>query len=134
MQLQRKPSQEATIKALQRQIDELTAENLLLQDQLARKEQFIAMIAHELRGPLSPIINYAQMVARPTQRTETIQRGTRIIISQARRLVRLVNDLLDSSRLSSGQFTLVREMCDIAELAKEVMEQLRPVAPHHTLV
>src|SRR6266550_5699516 len=52
----------------------------------------------------------------------------------ARRLVRLVNDLLDSSRLSSGQFTLVRETCDVAELAKEVVEQLRPVAPRHTLV
>ena len=134
MQVQHEKSQDEVIQALQRQVDELTAANLLLQEQLARKEQFIAVIAHELRGPLSPIINYAQMVARPTQRTETIQRGTRIIISQARRLVRLVNDLLDSSRLSSGQFTLVRETCDVAELAKEVVEQLRPVAPRHTLV
>ena len=134
MQVQHEKSQDEVIQALQHQVDELSAANLLLQEQLARKEQFVAMIAHELRGPLSPIINYAQMVARPTQRAETIQRGTRIIISQARRLVRLVNDLLDSSRLSSGQFTLVRELCDVVELAKEVVEQLRPVAPHHTLV
>lgn len=133
MQVQHEKSQDEVIQALQRQVDELSATNLLLQEQLARKEQFIAMIAHELRGPLSPIINYAQMIARPTQRTETIQRGTRIIISQARRLVRLVNDLLDSSRLSSGQFTLVREACDVVELAREVIEQQRPVAPHHTL-
>src|SRR6266566_1220286 len=134
MQVQREQSQDEIIEALQRQVDELTEANFLLKDQLARKEQFIAMIAHELRGPLTPIISYAQWVARHTRRTETIQRGTRVIISQAMRLTRLVNDLLDSSRLSSGQFTLVREMCDIAELAKEVVEQLRPVAPHHTLV
>lgn len=134
MQVQHEKSQDEVIQALQQQVDELSAANLLLQEQLARKEQYIAMIAHELRGPLSPIINYAQMVARPTQRAEMVQRGTRIIISQARRLVRLVNDLLDSSRLSSGQFTLVREMCDVVELTKEVVEQLRPVAPHHTLV
>ena len=133
MQVQHERSQDEVIEALQSQIDELTADNLLLKEQLARKEQSIAMIAHELRGPLSPIINYAQMVARPTQRPETIQRGTRIIISQAWRLVRLVNDLLDSSHLSSGRFTLLCKECDLTELAKEIVEQIRPVAPHHTV-
>jgi signal transduction histidine kinase len=134
MQVQREQSQGQSMEALQRQVDELTRANFLLQDQLASKEQHIAMIAHELRGPLTPIISYAQMVARPAQRTETIQRGTKVIISQARRLTRLVNDLLDSSRLSSGQFALTREACDIGLLAQEVMEELRPVAPYHTLV
>ncbi len=134
MQVQRQQTQDEIIEALQRQVDELTEANFLLEDRLARKEQFIAMIAHELRGPLTPIISYSQMVSRPTQRPETIQRGTKIIISQARRLTRLVNDLLDSSRLSSGQFTLVRQACDIVALASEVVEGLRPVAPYHTLV
>ncbi len=144
MQIQRDQMQDETIEELQRQIDELTAANLLLKDQLARKEQFIAMIAHELRGPLSPIINYAQMLARhirfsddtpnAQQRNATLQRNTNIIISQARRLSRLVNDLLDSSRLSSGQFALRREQCDIVALAEECVEQLRPVAPYHKLV
>jgi signal transduction histidine kinase len=126
--------QDEIIQALQRRVDELTAANMVLQEQLASKEQFAAMIAHELRGPLTPIISYAQMIARPNQRQEKIQRGTSIIISQARRLVRLVNDLLDSSRLSSGQFTLVRDTCDLVVLAKEVVEQLRPLAPYHTVV
>jgi signal transduction histidine kinase len=133
MQVQREKSQEEEMQALRRQVDELTATNLLLQEQLARKEQFNAMIAHELRNPVSPIIIYAQMVGRPAQRAETIQRGTKIIVSQARRLVRLVDDLLDNARLSSGQFALVREMCDVVVLTKEIVEQLRPIAPHHTL-
>lgn len=124
------PSDEV-IKALQRQVDELTDTNLLLKEQLARKEQFTALIAHELRSPLTPIINYAQIVARPNQRRETIERGTNIIISQAWRLSRLVSDLLDSSRLSSGQFTLSCNPCDVVKLVKEVVEQLRPVAPYH---
>lgn len=122
------------IQALQHKIDELTADNLLLKEQLARKEQLTAMIAHELRGPLSPIINYAQLLARPNPRPEVTQRGTNIIISQARRLNRFVDDLLDSSRLSSGQFTLTCASCDLTALAKEVVEQLRPIAPYHTLV
>src|SRR5437763_4037111 len=98
MQVQQEKTQDEVIQDLRRQVDEVTAANLLLQEQLARKEQFTAMIAHELRGPLSPIISYAQLLGRPTQRTETIQRGTNIIIGQARRLARLVNDLLDASR------------------------------------
>ncbi|HYU76763.1 MAG TPA: histidine kinase dimerization/phospho-acceptor domain-containing protein, partial [Ktedonobacteraceae bacterium] len=61
MQVKQEKTQEEIIRELQRQVDELTTTNLLLQDQLAHKEQFIAMIVHELRGPLSPIINYAQM-------------------------------------------------------------------------
>ncbi len=148
MQVQHEQSQEKVIQALQHQVDELTAANLLLQDQLVRKEQFTAMIAHELRGPLSPIINYAQLLARQarslkdapeavrqkSREQETLQRSTNIIISQARRLSRLVNDLLDASRLSSGQFTLLREQCDLAVLAQELVEQLRPVAPYHRLV
>jgi signal transduction histidine kinase len=123
---------EEQIEELQRQVNQLTATNLLLEDQLARKEQFTAMIAHELRSPLTPIINYAQIVARPNQRRETIERGTNIITSQAWRLTRLINDLLDSSRLSTGQFTLSCSPCDLVALVKEVVEQLRPVAPYHS--
>jgi len=143
MQVQHEQTQEELIKSLQRQVDELTGANLSLQDQLARKEQFTAMIAHELRSPLSPIINYAQMLARhncppadatnkDAQSNATIQRQTSIIVSQARRLARLVDDLLDASRLSSGQFTLLCARCDLAALTQEVVEQLRPVAPYHT--
>jgi signal transduction histidine kinase len=131
MQVQDEQSRNDGIENLQRQVNELTAANLLLQEQLARKEQFTAMIAHELRSPLTPIINYAHIVARPNQRRETIERGTNIIASQAWRLTRLVSDLLDSSHLSSGQFSLTRGPCDAVALVKEVVEQLRPVAPYH---
>src|SRR5260370_30381701 len=131
MQVQHGQSQDEVIDALRRQVEELSAENSLLTEQLARKEQFTAMIAHELRSPLTPIINYAQIVARPNQRRETIERGTNIIISQAWRLSRLVSDLLDSSRLSSGQFTLACSPCDAVKLVKETVEQLRPIAPYH---
>jgi Signal transduction histidine kinase len=134
---------------LQKQIEELKAENFQLHEQLARKEQFTAMIAHDLRGPLSPIINYAQMIARyarPPQegkepnaqqvirKNSAIQRNTDIIISQAQRMSRLVNDLLDTSHIATGTFHLHFEECDIVKLVKVMVEQLRPVAPYHKLV
>jgi signal transduction histidine kinase len=136
---------ERTIQELQRQVSELETENYLLHEQLARKEQFTAMIAHDLRGPLAPILNYAQMLARQThspddsqatidKKNAAIQRQTSVIISQTRRMNRQVNDLLDASHLSSNQFTLIRERCDIVALAKEMVEQIRPVAPYHTIV
>ena len=126
--------QDEVVEALKRQIEELTENNLHLKEQLASKEQFTAMIAHELRSPLTPIINYAHIVARPNQRQKTIERGTNIIISQAWRLSRLVSDLLDSSRLTSGQFTLACNPCDAIKLVKETVEQLRPIAPYHKFV
>ena len=134
MQVQHEQSQDEMIQALQRQVNELTASNLLLEEKLAQKERFTAVIAHELRGPLSPIITYTQMIARPAPRPEVIERGTKVIISQATRLVRLVDDLLDAAHLSSGQFTLRRAWCDVVELACETIEQARPLAPYHTLV
>ncbi|BCL82630.1 HAMP domain-containing histidine kinase [Ktedonobacteria bacterium brp13] len=140
---------ETITRDLQRQIDELKAENLQLHEQLASKEQFTAMIAHDLRGPLSPIINYAQMIARharllvegkeisaqqTARKGSAIQRNTSIIISQAQRMSRLVNDLLDTSHISTGTFHLHQEEADLVKLVKDMVEQLRPVAPYHKLV
>ena len=135
---------ERIVQELQSQVDALQTENYLLHEQVVRREQFTAMIAHDLRGPLAPILNYAQMLARQThspgdseatinKKNAAIERQTNIIISQARRMNRQINDLLDAGRLSSNQFSLIRESCDIVALAKEVVEQLRPLAPYHTI-
>ena len=75
--------------------------------------------------------HYAELLARPNLKPEAVQRRTQIIISQARRLERIINDLHDASRLSTRQFTLDRSTCDVAALAREVVEQLSPVAPYH---
>ncbi|HEX7737610.1 MAG TPA: HAMP domain-containing sensor histidine kinase [Ktedonobacteraceae bacterium] len=139
MQLQNKDVREDVISNLQDQVNELTAAKLLLEEEveqlkaeLAQKERFAAMIAHELRSPLTPIINYAQIIARPNQRRETIERGSQIIVSQSWRLARLAKDMLDVSRLSSGQFTLKCQSCNLVKIVKDLVEQVKPVAPFHT--
>ena len=139
MQLQDKDVREDAIHDLQSQVNELTAARLLLEEEveqlkaeLVQKERFAAMIAHELRSPLTPIINYAQIIARPNQRRETIERGSQIIVSQSGRLARLAKDLLDVSRLSSGQFTLKCQPCNLVKVIKDLLEQVKPVAPFHT--
>jgi signal transduction histidine kinase len=139
MQLKDKDVRDSTIRDLQNQVSELTATRLLLEEeieqlkaQLAEKERFAALIAHELRSPLTPIINYAQLLARPNQRRETVERGGQIIIGQAWRMARLVKDWLDASRLSAGQFALKCQTCNLNRLLKSLIEQTRPVAPFHT--
>lgn len=140
MKVRDEQSQEELIQALQRQLDEQAAINRFLADQLAGREQSMAMIAHELRAPLSPIIIYAQMLNRylskesDPKRDEAIQRNANVIISQAWKLNRLVNDLHDASRLSAGQFALQCDTCNIIQLTQEVIEHLRPLALYHTLV
>lgn len=138
MQLKDKDVQEDVIRDLQNQINELTAARLLLEEEVAQlkaeraqKERFAAMIAHELRSPLTPIINYAQIIARPNQRRESVERGSQIIVSQAWRLARLTKDLLDVSRLSSGQFTLKRGTCNLSKVVTDIIEQIKPVALFH---
>lgn len=140
-------SQDEIIQQLQQQVASLTMENATLRDQLENKEQFTTMIVHELRNPLAPIMNYAKILSRHIcmpgenttkgqrsrgNRADSIQRGTGIIMGQAKRMNRLVNDLLDSSRLSSSRFSLMRSMCDLSTLVQEVVESIRPVAPYHT--
>ncbi len=136
MQVQQVQTQDENIQELQLLVAKLTAEKLLLQEQLASKEQFTAMIAHDLRSPLTPIINYAKLIIRQQggQPNPSLHRSANIIISQAQRMTRLVGDLLDMSRLTAGKFALIREQCDIIALVTEVVEQLRPVAPRHKLV
>ncbi len=138
MQLQDKDVRQDAIHDLQDQVNELTAAKLLLEEEveqlkteLVQKERFAAMIAHELRSPLAPIINYAQIIGRPNQRRDTIERGSQIIVSQSWRLARLAKDMLDVSRLSSGQFTLKCQPCNLVKVVKDLVEQVRPVAPFH---
>ncbi|HKV84211.1 MAG TPA: ATP-binding protein [Ktedonobacterales bacterium] len=118
--------------ALRAQVDEATAElrrkvleldnaNAQLRQTQEEHERFVAMVAHEMRGPLNPIINYAQITKRPNITPQQIDAYTDIIIEHAFRLNRLVDDLQTATRLSTGQFSLERARCDLAEALSEVI-------------
>ena len=118
---------------LQAQVDEATQElrekvqalnevNDQLRHTQEEHERFVAMVAHEMRGPLNPIINYAQLAKRPGITQESINNYTDIIVEHAYRLNRLVDDLQTATRLSTGQFTLRRERCDVAAAASELID------------
>lgn len=106
---------------LRRKVLELDEANAHLRQTQEDHERFVAMVAHEMRGPLNPIINYAQIAKRPNITPLQIDSYTDIIIEHAFRLNRLVDDLQTATRLSTGQFSLARSRCDLAEALSEVI-------------
>jgi signal transduction histidine kinase len=100
--------------------DELRAAN-------RQKDQFLAMLAHELRNPLAPIATAAQLLQRGQLDAPGIQRASDIIARQAHHMTSLVNDLLDVSRVTRGQVTITREVLEVREIVGAAVEQVRPL-------
>jgi signal transduction histidine kinase/ActR/RegA family two-component response regulator len=108
----------------------------VLADTDRRKDDFLAMLAHELRNPLAPIANAAALLTRPGAEKVGVQRIGEIIVRQARQMTRLLEDLLDVSRVTKGLITLERARLDIRQVVSHAAEQVRPLMAerHHQLV
>jgi len=92
-----------------------------------RKDEFLAMLAHELRNPLAPISAGAQLLQSGHAGAEAVQRTAAIIVRQVRHMTRLVDDLLDVSRVTRGLVTLTRAPLDIAAVVADAVEQAQPL-------
>ena len=79
-----------------------------------RKDEFLATLAHELRNPLAPIRNSLQILKMPRVDAETVERSREMMERQVEHLVRLVDDLLDVSRVMRGKVELRRERVELA--------------------
>jgi PAS domain S-box-containing protein len=92
-----------------------------------RKDDFLAMLAHELRNPLAPISTAAQLLkAAPSDRAK-VERSAAIIGRQVRHMTELVDDLLDVSRVTRGLVELEREPVDLKLVLGGAIEQVRPL-------
>jgi PAS domain S-box-containing protein len=100
-----------------------------------RKDEFLAMLGHELRNPLAPIRNAVRILRRQCSSGPELQRLIEMIERQALHLTRLVDDLLDISRITRGKITLHKQPVDLAAIASHVIETHRPAvaARRHTL-
>ncbi len=112
---------------LERKVRQLEEANQRLRDTQEQHQRFIQMVAHEMRGPLNPIINYAQLAKRPTLDASKRDEFMDSVIENAQRLNRLVGDLQTATRLSAGQFTLRVELCDVAQLVADLVADFRAI-------
>jgi PAS domain S-box-containing protein len=99
-------------------------EELLAESQ--RKDEFLAMLAHELRNPIAPILNAAQIIRLKAPADPGLQWARDVIERQVGQLSRLVDDLLDVSRISRGKVGLQREPLDLAAAVNRGIETSRP--------
>jgi PAS domain S-box-containing protein len=93
-----------------------------------RKNEFLAMLAHELRNPLAPICNALQLVQLQSKnREEGTRQPWEIIERQVEALVRLVDDLLDVSRITGGKINLQKKPTEVATIVSRAVENSRPL-------
>lgn len=93
-----------------------------------RKDEFLAMLAHELRNPLAPIRNAAQILARKFFNDRSAQPPIEMVHRQVTHLTRLVDDLLDVSRISQGRIELRREDVALTTALEQALETVAPMA------
>src|SRR5260370_23755395 len=112
--------------------DRLRAEEAL-KEANRRKDEFLATLAHELRNPLAPIRNALQVLKQPDLDAATAGRFQDMAERQVRHMARLLDDLLDVSRISRGLIELRKEPVDVAapigrttDAVRSVVEERRP--------
>ena len=100
------------------------------------KDEFLAMLAHELRNPLAPITNAAQLINMPNVDEKLRLKAGSIISRQVRHMTELVDDLLDVSRVTRGLVKLEHETLELSAVLRSAVEQARPhiEAREHALV
>ena len=97
----------------------------------SRKDEFLAMLAHELRNPLAPISTAAQILKMSGTDPRRLAHASEVIGRQVRHMVELVDDLLDVSRVNRGLAELERVEVDMRAVLHGALEQARPLVERH---
>ena len=120
---------EARVKArtidLERSLAKLQEREVTLREADRRKDEFLALLGHELRNPLAPIQHAVELMRRRTRGGESVGDVADVVERQVLHLTRLVDDLLDASRVSRGKVVLNRRTLELTGLIREVVESMR---------
>jgi signal transduction histidine kinase/CheY-like chemotaxis protein len=114
-------------QSLQREIERSRQAEERLQDANRRKDEFLAMLSHELRNPLAPIRTAAEVIRRVAPPDPTLRLARDVVDRQVAHLVRLVDELLDVSRISEGKIALKKESIELGQVIKHSIETARPL-------
>ena len=118
---------------LQRTVADLRRTQHNLEESQRQRFEFVSMIAHELGQPLTTIVGYAQLLGRPNQTQERVSQALEVIVNESRRLTRLVQDLGDVARLTTGRFQVQAEPADLAEVAAAQVDLAQERSPGHLI-
>ena len=96
------------------------------QEASQRKDEFLAMLAHELRNPLGAILSAAQLICDDARNERAVAKADEVIRRQGQHMVRLLDDLLDVARVTQGKITLRQELVDLTDLVHDAVAAVRP--------
>ena len=119
----------AAEQELRRQIAAQESARLAAERAARVKDEFLAVMGHELRNPLAPILTALQLLK--LRGVDAVERERAIIERQVHRLVTLVNDLLDVSRIFRGRLELRREPVQLADVVADAVEMASPLLEQH---
>ena len=114
-------------RSINRMLDHLQRQQADLQREHQRKDEFLAMLAHELRNPLAPISSAAQLLRMLFADVPRIKDISEVIGRQVAHMTHLVDDLLDVSRVTRGLVTINKKQVDLGAVLREAVEQIMPV-------
>jgi signal transduction histidine kinase len=123
---------EALNRDLQAEIAERARVEAALLEADRHKDEFLAILAHELRNPLAPIRNAVEIMARISIENPRLQWSRDVIDRQVVHLTRLVDDLLDISRITRGTIRLNQGPLRVGAIVERAVEALQPVIAEHT--
>jgi signal transduction histidine kinase/ActR/RegA family two-component response regulator len=123
---QRTAALESSNRALQHESEERAKAEAALRLADRNKDEFLATLAHELRNPLASMVNAASLMGSAREETIT-QRARDIVERQLKHLVRLVDDLLDISRITSGKLSVHKVSLELAEVVRTAVDTVKPL-------
>jgi PAS domain S-box-containing protein len=118
-----------------RDISERRRSEQVLLDADRRKDEFLATLAHELRNPLAPIRNAMRIISARADADANVGKAKEVVERQLKHMVRLIDDLMDVSRITRGKLELHRERIDVEVAVKMAVETSQPFLDmkHHAL-
>ena len=131
-QAQRSQEREAHFRALAEEREALLAAERTARAEAERasrmKDEFVATLSHELRTPLNAIVGWTQFLLRDATASESLRKGLDVIDRNARAQARMVDDLLDFSRILAGKLRLDAERVDLVDVVEYVIRSVGPAA------
>ncbi|ACL65079.1 histidine kinase [Anaeromyxobacter dehalogenans 2CP-1] len=112
-------------RAFNRMTGRLVSANARLTEIDRRKDEFLGMLSHELRNPLAPIRSALHLLSHPAASPAQGRRALQVIARQVDHLTRIVDDLLDVTRIARGKIELRRERIDLSEVIARTAEDYR---------
>ena len=114
-------------QSLHNEIQERHRAEDALRDADKRKDEFLATLAHELRNPLAPVRNALEIMRLAADRPEAVAQARAVMDRQIAQMVRLIDDLLDVSRITRGKLKIVRETVPVQDIVESALEISRPL-------